>query len=131
MSGMKWQDMQSALRTACKAPEPRPAAEFWAEFNRRVAAMPAEALPATAASLPLSFPWARPLRWAAAALVAALLTLPVLLRQGAQAPARNHDQANSELEEIEVFVPYSTMMIMQDRESGGTVVWLADLNKGA
>jgi hypothetical protein len=38
-------------------------------------------------------------------------------------------QLASAVEEIEVFVPYSTMMIMQD-DSGASMVWLADVEIG-
>ena len=38
------------------------------------------------------------------------------------------EELYSGVEEIEVFVPYSSVMIMKDAKSGGSLVWLAGLD---
>ena len=124
MGKLKWNRIRAELKAHCAPPGPKPRESFWASFRAQAQLVNRDDH-AAAARPPLAF--RRPLAWAAAAAVGVAFAVFVTLSQNggnAQPP-----QLASAIEEIEVFVPYSTMMIMQD-DSGASMVWLADVQIG-
>ncbi len=123
MSRLKWSEIRAGLRRECSVPEPGEAKRFWIDFRARARLGPG---PEAVGSAPLR-PWVWRWRWALATVaVVGLLVFPLTRRVGSEQTR----EAGSEIEAIEVFVPYSALMIMQDQESGASVVWLADLEPG-
>ena len=121
--------LPAALREAASLPAPRPAAEFWQDFRIRAAqagTAPVAADPAPEVTIPPGF---RAWRWAAAMVLlislAATLRLarPPVARAALEPAAVSSDL--SKVEEVEVFSEYSSVMIMEDLENGGTVIWVA------
>ena len=122
MRRLKWQHVRDALVARNPAPAPLSAAEFWQEFRLRATRIPVAA-PARVARRPRAV--VLRLAWAA---VLVCLLLGVLFRGRLGAPPRGLARSElSTVEEIDVLVPYSSMIIVQDEESGGTLVLLADL----
>lgn len=120
---MKWQRIQEALRREHAVPPAPPAERFWATFRARVAVDGASAVrPA------LRFSPRRHLSWAAAALVALTLAVVSLLPPAGRPVAST--PRLSGVQEVDVFVPYSSMMIIEDDERGGSILWLAGLDMG-
>lgn len=120
--------LRNALRQAAALPESRSAAAFWLGFRAR-AALTMQAAPETPAvvgGLALSRHWAL----AAAALLLVLglgyafLRPPAAPAEIARAPVAA-PPALSTIEEVEVFSEYSSVMIVEDIENGGTVIWVA------
>lgn len=116
----KWQDIQAALREQDNAPAPRNAGEFWREFRIRAAQPAADAPP-----LPAFTFWPRMQRavWATAALFAIMGIVGLSLRD---TPPGSDSPLMSEVQEINVAVPYSSIMVMRDAETGATMVWVSD-----
>lgn len=115
MRRVNWNDLRDGLRERNRAPEPRDADEFWADFRRRSGS---QAAPTPLAVVPR-------LAWAAAAavaLVAALSGVRVALSPAASSPP---PLAASNVEEVEVMVSHTSMMIMQDDEAA--IVWVTDM----
>lgn len=122
MSRYRWNEIRNRMKAEYAPPTPREAGEFWSNFRIRATAMQAPESSRTKRPQPI---WGRPM-WALAAallVVGLFLSLP---RSGGPATA-NGPVPRSEVKEIEVFVPYSSMMIMQDAKSGTSVVWLSDV----
>jgi hypothetical protein len=126
--------LRKALYEASSLPAPRPAAAFWQDFRARAsltvqqAAEPAPARGGAALSL----------RWAAAALallllVAAIATLrpSISPRQVAAVVVAPPPAELSKVEEVEVLSDYSSVMIVEDAENGGTVIWVASADTAA
>jgi len=120
--------LRQALRQAAALPEPRPADTFWQDFKARTALTGQETpgrLVVVGGSL-LSRHWVLA---AAAALVVVGLAFALLRPTAAplqtaqmqtpQAPAL------SSVQEVEVLSEYSSVMIVEDIENGGTVIWVA------
>ena len=124
MGRLKWQQIRNALREQDRLPPvPAPAA-FWTVFRQRLGAGPAAAV--RPAVHPFGLPWPR-LVWAFAALAFIATALTTVVKMSTH--ERRRDGAIvAAVEEIEVFVPYSSMMIMQDEQSGGAIVWVAGLD---
>ncbi len=129
MGKLKWNVIQRALVASDTVPEPPPAEEFWADFKARASL--AGRAPALSAARSPSVAWAR-FAWttAAVAVVSALLLVP-LLRKPDVVSIAAVPVGTSTVEEIEVYVPYSSVMILEDEETGGTIVWLDDLDAGS
>jgi|GEM_PF-1650969 len=125
-----------ALRQAAPLPEPRPAAEFWQDFRARSALTLQEA-PDRVAVVGVRL---TSLRWvvATAAVLVLLASVSVFLRTGpvppqvAQAPTATATTTTdlSTVQELEVFSEYSSVMIIEDAENGGTVIWVASADTG-
>jgi len=135
MGRLTWHDIRQQLRQQDSVPPPPPATEFWTRFRARARQrLRPEPTPVRQRARPWAHPLPR-LAWAAALLI--LTGLAVLLLQRDPTPGSGPlvavaGRANaSAIEEIEVFVPYSSMMIMQDAETGSAIVWLADLDVSA
>lgn len=120
--------LRQALRQAAALPAARPAESFWQDFRARSALThQAEPAPARqAAGVGLLRPWAVGALGAMvfAGLVWAWLQSAVPSGRLAQAPAPA-STALSKVEEVEVFSEYSSVMIVEDIEHGGTVIWVA------
>jgi hypothetical protein len=129
--------LREALSQAAPLPQPRPAEEFWREFRARTALTMQTAPAPDVADIGLrltSWRWAA----AAAALLVVLGGAVALLRTPAQAVrvasvpvAAAATSALSKVEEVEVFSDYSSVMIVEDIENGGTVIWVASVDTGA
>ena len=125
MAKLKWQRIRQALRQQATPPAPLPAKAFWESFRARAALAPR----AEDAFRP-ALPWwhSRPLHLALATaavlLVAGLWFLPM---QTAAPAAPRTMAAVSEVEEVDAFVSYSSMMIMKDEKTRGTIVWFSGL----
>lgn len=131
-------DRERALRKAlCEAsslPEPRPAAAFWQDFRARASLTVQQSSEAAAVAPAGSL---LSLRWASAALllllvVSAAVALhpwarPVQVATVPVPPAA----ALSKVEEVEVLSDYSSVMIVEDAENGGTVIWVASADTAA
>lgn len=119
MGKIRWQHIRAVLREQAVAPPPQHETEFWREFRNRVGQPAADEQPARV----LTF-WPRVQRtiWAAAALFAIMGIVGLSLRStdpGGKSPLM------SEVQEINVAVPYSSIMIMRDVETGATMVWVS------
>lgn len=120
--------LRQALRQAAPLPAARPAESFWQDFWARAALTHQES--AAAARQPAGVGLLRP--WAVGALGAvvfaglvwAWLQSAVTPGRLAQAPTPA-STALSKVEEVEVFSEYSSVMIVEDIEHGGTVIWVA------
>jgi len=122
MSREKWQNVQDAIRQQYRAPVTRDKQEFWSDFRAR-----AELGPGPQAETPASSGvLVRRLSWALAACLATALLITALAYRTQTGAGQAYAQ-RSQIEEVQVFVPCASVMIMQDAESGGSVVWLADL----
>ena len=123
MAKLKWHSVRDVMRQRHVAPAPAPAQEFWADFRRR-AGPQLRAQVASERSVPV-LPWR--LSWVAAAalamVLAAALALGPLGRRSVAAGG-----LGSSVAQVDVFVPYSTMMILQDQKTGGALVWVTDLD---
>jgi len=126
--------LRQALRAAAPLPDPRPATDFWQDFRARSALTMQEAPERVAVVGARLTSW----RWlaATAALLVVLASLGVFLRTGpgpspiAQAPAPAPTNLST-VQELEVFSEYSSVMILEDVENGGTVIWVASADTGA
>jgi negative regulator of sigma E activity len=123
--------LREALRQAASLPEPRPAQEFWQDFRARAALTMQEVPERVVGSRLASLRWAV----AAAALLVLVCGVALLVRSGAgttrvaQAPVPK-PAGLSTVEEVEVFSEYSSVMIVEDSENGGTVIWVASADTG-
>ena len=116
---LKWKDVRQSLREEYAAPPMPESDAFWEEFRKRAGTRTREA-PVRA------LPRLRPAAWAPLAAAAALVLLATLLFFR-PAPQRKTVAAAdlSQVEAVDVYAEYSSLMIMQDRENGGTLIWLA------
>ena len=119
MATMKWHEIREALCRRHDVPAAPPPAEFWSRFRTRIESEPRPRQEEVRAFQAPVIPWR--FAWAAAAVAVLAFTLLLV------APHRRDSRA-SRVDEIEVYVSYSTMMIMQDAKTGGAVVWLTDLD---
>lgn len=120
--------LRQALRQAAALPEARPAESFWQDFRAHAALTHQESAATSrrAAGIGLLRPWAVGALGAMvfAGLVWAWLQSAVTPGRLAQAPDPA-TTALSKVEEVEVFSDYSSVMIVEDVEHGGTVIWVA------
>ncbi len=124
MKPPKWNDIQKALREGVPPPPVRDETEFWSDFRARAELGPGPDAEATVARAGL--PWR--LGWTLAVSAVVCIVAVSVFRTRTPSPHALTTTTRSEVEDIEVFVPYTSMMIMQDVSSGGSVVWLADLD---
>lgn len=129
--------LRKALCEASSLPEPRPAAAFWQDFRAR-ASLTVQQSPERAAVVPADgmLSW----RWAGAALVLLLLVSAVVALHPWARPGPVQvatvplpvapPAALSKVEEVEVLSDYSSVMIVEDAENGGTVIWVASADTG-
>lgn len=125
MNKPTWQQIQEGLKSEYKAPDNRDASEFWTDFRARASLVNQTE---ESASAPQPLQWHRPM-WAiaTAAIIMVIFVFSPALRNNDPSQPATLLAEHSEVQEIEVFVPYSSMMIMQDAESGTSVVWLTDV----
>ena len=126
MSRLSNEEIRHGLRQLPGAPAPRPAEEFWQEFRSRASLVP-QAEPAPRASGWGAAWW----RWAATgglAAAAVVLILVASLHPPASTPGA--DVVLSKVEQVDVHVEYDSMMIVEDSQHGGTVVWIAGVQNG-
>mgnify|MGYP006275680451 CR=1 FL=1 len=116
--------INTAIRELQQPPPMRNSDKFWNEFKARAAITPQTGTGTAAPRRKITWPRAVSIiTGLAVLLVLAVLFLP---RDG------NHDTTQlSEVEEIDISVDYSGVMVMQDAQNGGTVVWVTDLNSEA
>ena len=117
------QKLKEALCQTQQPPAMRTANEFWGEFKAKARLTPQAG---AAADTPVPHralrPWLGPaISAAAAVLILALIYLPGLTRP--------REAQFSEVQEVEVMVEYSGMMVMNDTRNRGTVIWLSGLDK--
>lgn len=119
-------DLGELLRTATPVPE-RPAADFWEDFRARAALVPqAEPIRATSPAT----------RWlVATAALAAIVMLVFAVAQFrpeadrgsvlvAKLPPPAQTGGLSRVEDVQVFLDNASVTIIEDRENGGTVVFV-------
>jgi len=123
MPHLKWKDIRRALQRETRVPEFPKEEAFWADFRAHASLGPGPTAGDVASHVPTAWRWG----WALAATLAVTLLLFPLVK-----PEKEEHlvMANSAIEEIEVFIPYSSIIIMQDAKSGVSIVWLADLETG-
>jgi len=122
MSKTTWNELKDALRQRQTTPEPQARDEFWAGFRERATETTQDGAKPSLGPAPVLFPRLAVLAAAAAVVIAGLLAQ--LIRGPEDMPKQ---QLLSRVEEIEVFGEYSSVMIVQDADSGGTLVWVSDL----
>ncbi|OGV72078.1 MAG: hypothetical protein A3K19_08305 [Lentisphaerae bacterium RIFOXYB12_FULL_65_16] len=110
------------------SPTPVPADQFWAKFRSQAAREP------RTEAVVVPWLWFAPSQaWAAAAAVAVLAGLLWIAGPGGGASTRGAGGGQrllvSAVEEIHVFVTYSSVLILQDEKNGSTLVWLGNLGK--
>jgi len=122
MGKVKWHDVRDALRRHATAPAPPPAEEFWEAFRAHASLGPPAAERQAERPRALLLPR---LAWAAAGAVALAAALVMFTPPATRPPAQEH--LVSQVEEVNVFVAYSSVMIMQDEKSGSALVWVAGM----
>jgi len=124
MKRVRWQQIRATLREQCQPPPLRSADEFWADFRARQQLVP------QIADDPLAVPPRFAVSWLPALTGLAIVALvAVLFTKNLHTPPPTPVQAArlSEVEEVEVMVEYGGLMIMQDAESRGTLVWVTGM----
>lgn len=125
--------LRETLSQVSSLPPPRPCEEFWEDFRARAALTFQEAPGRAAAAGSRLASW----RWAlaAAALVVMLAAAVTFLRPPAgpvqvavALPASS--PALSTVQEVEVFSDYSSVMILEDSQNGGTLILIASARQG-
>lgn len=124
MSRVKWHDVRKVLQQEFHTPATRSEGDFWSDFRVRAELGPGPEGKAVASPgvIPRRFGWVL-----AVCIVLAVVVTSLMIHKRTSGPGEM-TALRSEVEEIEIFVPYTSVMIVQDAESGGSVVWLADLN---
>ena len=121
---MNWQEIESNLQ-AQPLPRGRSKDDFWAEFRSRTESLPRDQRVAE----PIGF-----VRWSvlAAAAVAILAGVAVLMPK---TPTTAMQVASTEVKSVDVVASHAGVIIMtaeaDDAGSGGTVLWIADLDLSA
>lgn len=128
MAKLTWNQVREELSRRAASPAPAPADQFWAKFRSRAAREP------RAEVVAVPWLWFAPSHaWAAAAAVAVLAGLLWIAGPGGGASSRGAGGGPrllvSAVEEIHVFVTYSSVVILQDAKNGSTLVWLGNLGK--
>lgn len=90
---------------------------FWAEFRERAQAIPQDGRPALP---PMPFLLRPAVRLAAMLAALAVVSSTVAFWIGRNGP----DNRVSNVQEVKVFVEYSSMVIVEDTVNGGTFVWI-------
>ena len=111
--------LREALADACVLPAPRSSRRFWDDFRAR-----AELTVQESAARPraVGVPgYVRPLGACLAAAAAVLAAISLLLPGGGNGGA----PVLSKVDRVDVFVECDSVMIVEDTENRGTVIWLA------
>ncbi|MCF7855723.1 MAG: hypothetical protein K9N51_13060 [Candidatus Pacebacteria bacterium] len=111
------------LRELVQRAEPTPriprADAFWGRFKAR-----AECMPRETNERPPAYPRLWPKLALGAATVITLLLMLVVL-EFPQLPVDNASgEPLSRVDELDVYIDHTSVMIMKDRRSGGTLVWI-------
>lgn len=122
MGRLNWRQIVDELRRAESVPDPVEPDRFWPDFEARASLVTRES--PEARGLGTAGLW---LGWAAAGLACLAVFVGIIMRTPAAPPATA--AAFSEVQEIDVLVSYSTMMIMQDSDSGSTLVWVGGMGE--
>ena len=118
-------ELKRLLEDQQRIPPMTDATEFWAKFRARAELVPQVEPSAPGRDQARAF-WPR---WGLAGVTVAtllllMLTIEMPLWRGPDGAER---QALSKVDQVDVFVDYASMMIVEDSENGGTLVWLAGL----
>ena len=114
------------LRGFRGSPAPPPATEFWGTFRARAQDIPQET-PVLQREERAAARW-----WlGAGGLAGATVVLVLALALEIRAPVPTEPQRLSKVDEVTVHVDYDSMMIVEDAEYEGTVVWIAGVQAGA
>jgi hypothetical protein len=131
MSTERDRAFKKALCESAALPEPRPAAAFWQDFRARASLTVQQAPVATASrdGALLSLRWASAAAGLLLVVGTAVTTLHPWARhlQLAEIPAV-HPTVLSQVEEVDVLSEYSSVMIVEDVQNGGTVIWVASID---
>ena len=118
---------RDALKAACAAPETRPAKTFWQDFRARASLTVQGVTTVAEDNAAHSLAW-RP--WASVAAAVIVLCTFFVLRQPVETTIASNPPpvapaGLSKVDEVEVFSDYSSVLIVEDIENGGTVIWVA------
>lgn len=118
-------DWRRALRAHCAVPASVPADDFWSLFRARAALVPRVARRPAVAALRL---WGGRLGWVTAVCVvgvAVWIGIRPPPAVGPLAPERLTLAGLSTVDQVDVRVPYGSLLIVRDPQHGGTLVWVA------
>jgi hypothetical protein len=120
---MTARQLRELLRQHAALPELRARDEFWSDFRARAALRPPQHPEAVAVGW-LGWLNGVRLRLAVAALAVLVALCLVLDAWHGARPGASTSTVLSSVDEVDVLVNYGSLMILQDQENGGTVVWL-------
>ena len=112
----RYTEIAQALRKQAACPPPLDRGIFWDRFKARTEFVPQQTGPAEKVG---RSPWG--FAAVAAAAAAAVIVAVAVIRGPA---AASHPQL-SKVSELDVYMDYSSVLIVEDRENRGTVIWLA------
>lgn len=124
-----WHDTRLLLRQRCAVPPPPPREAFWSQAWRRLPRQTSPAAPGRRADLfrlPIMLAWST----ATALLIAGFFVTRLFgpsptVHSGAVAAAG----PNSMIEDVQVLVGYRGLIIVDDTQRQGTLVWIDGLAK--
>ncbi|MBN2451118.1 MAG: hypothetical protein JXR77_12060 [Lentisphaeria bacterium] len=131
MKPLSGRQLRQALRQVDRPPEVRDADTFWEEFQARVA-LTSQQAPGQCARVVTHSAWWH-VAWACVPVVALALVLSGLRQPDLPALAAAPLPAStvlSEVEQVDVFSDYSSVMIVEDEANGGTLIWVASMDAG-
>ena len=117
--------LRDALKQADSPPPLRDKQEFWSDFRARAALVNREATAAIAERSRRRALVLTTVGATAVALVVLLAILPAL--DAPNGPAAADASRLSDVESVTVEVDYDTLMIVEDKENGGTLIWMDGL----
>lgn len=123
---MTHKQLRTGLRQIAEPPPPRDRDEFWQDFRVRAALVPQQQVSIRRSRSGISIGLWGALAGGGAVLVAAALAISSLVTQ--------HNETSlagvSRVEEIDVFADCSSVLVFEDTDNRGTLVWLAGLDHG-
>ena len=126
MKKPSWQHICEVLRVRHAPPLPMPADEFWRRVGPFLHADTAASGPAALLPLPL---WGGRKRWAFAVAAALLFSAAVVVLEWRRLPQPGKKLAGiSALEQVEVWVDYQSIMVVNSARHPGTVVWVSGMS---
>ena len=117
---------ESPFDQVAPVPPPRNREEFWADFKARAALTNQEDVAPTVARNLRGWRVVRVVLASAAAVVA-LLALALIPSAEPGANGKSAHVQLSEVREVELAVQYDSMMILEDAEAEGTLLWIDGL----
>jgi hypothetical protein len=128
MAKLTWNRIRDEMGRHNASPALTPTDRFWSAFRSRAAHEP------RADVVAVPWLWFVPSHaWAAAAAVAVLAGLLWVTGPGGSTPPRGAGSRQkllvSAVQEIHVFVTYSSVVILPDEKNGSTLVWFGNLGK--